>query len=195
MQLQVTWSNYDVCMFKKMQTCQCKGQIPGSIVCQLSAKHWCLGIWPQPTSEWGWFNHQCRSVIHLVGTGSSRYGGWPKQTKVSWFSGLQDIKLPLYGYALRDVINALINTVHDNTMAGIFTIGMLAVINFQFKRRCLLNCYCTYVVHTSGFSEIFTSFLGNLATYTTYFLRGLTQDYFGNDYQIPPKKSGSNHFQ
>lgn len=34
------------------------------------------------------------------------------------------VKLPLYGYALTDVINSLINVVHDNTMAAIFTIGM-----------------------------------------------------------------------
>ena len=37
---------------------------------------------------------------------------------------LPAIRLPLYGYAIRDVITALINTVHDNTMAGIFTIGI-----------------------------------------------------------------------
>ena len=37
---------------------------------------------------------------------------------------LPSIRLPLYGHALYQVIKALLNTVHDNLMAAIFTIGM-----------------------------------------------------------------------
>ena len=46
-------------------------------------------------------------------------------------SGLPGIKRPRYRYTLRDVIKALINTVHDSTTAGILTIGKLAVISFH----------------------------------------------------------------
>ena len=44
---------------------------------------------------------------------------------------LPSMRLPLYGYSLRDIIRALVNTVHDNTMAAIFTIGMVG-LNFVF---------------------------------------------------------------
>ena len=37
---------------------------------------------------------------------------------------LPAVRLPLYSFALRDVVNPLIKTVHDNTFAAIFTIGM-----------------------------------------------------------------------
>lgn len=81
-------------------------------------------------------------------------------------SGLPDIKLPLYGYALRDVIKAVINTVHDNTMAGIFTIGMLAVISFQ--GASLINIAHTFA-HVRTLWDIHR-FLGEFAYLTTYFL-------------------------
>ena len=38
---------------------------------------------------------------------------------------LPAVRLPLHGYSLGDVIKALVNAVHDNTMAAIFTIGMV----------------------------------------------------------------------
>ena len=34
------------------------------------------------------------------------------------------VELPLSGFALVEVVKSLMNTVHHNTMAGIFTIGM-----------------------------------------------------------------------
>ena len=51
-----------------------------------------------------------------------------RRKTVTEYTGLPNVRLPLYGYAIRDVIKALINTVHDNTMAGIFTIGMSVLI-------------------------------------------------------------------
>lgn len=48
--------------------------------------------------------------------------------KTTTAPGLPIIRLPLYAYAIRDVIKSLISTIHDNIMAGIFTIGM-SVIN------------------------------------------------------------------
>lgn len=47
------------------------------------------------------------------------------------------IRLPLYGRALHEVIEALVDTIHDNTMAGIFTIYFLNVniiVNFLSHR-------------------------------------------------------------
>lgn len=46
-----------------------------------------------------------------------------------------DIRLPLYGHSLHEVVKGLVKTVHDNTMAGIFTIGM----NFNFVLHSLIN--------------------------------------------------------
>lgn len=37
------------------------------------------------------------------------------------------VKLPLYSYALIDVVKALFATLHDNSMAGVFTIGGCAI--------------------------------------------------------------------
>ena len=41
-----------------------------------------------------------------------------------------DIRLPLYGHVLHEVVKGLIKTVHDNTMAAIFTIGMQFIFVF-----------------------------------------------------------------
>ena len=41
-----------------------------------------------------------------------------------------DIRLRLYGHVLHDVVKGLIKTVHDNTMAAIFTIGMSIIFVF-----------------------------------------------------------------
>ena len=46
-----------------------------------------------------------------------------KMKKMDQAGSLPAVHLPLYGYSLRDVIKALVDTVHDNTMAAIFTIG------------------------------------------------------------------------
>lgn len=34
------------------------------------------------------------------------------------------VRLPLYSYSIRDVVKSLMDTIHDNYMAGIFSIGM-----------------------------------------------------------------------
>lgn len=39
------------------------------------------------------------------------------------YNPLPKIHLPLYSLALGDVVKSLINTIHDNFMAGVFTIG------------------------------------------------------------------------
>lgn len=41
-----------------------------------------------------------------------------------------DIRLPLYGHVLHDVVKGLIKTVHDNMMAAIFTIGTSIIFVF-----------------------------------------------------------------
>ena len=46
-----------------------------------------------------------------------------KMNKKDQTGPLPCVRLPLYGYSLRDVIKTLIYTVHDNTMAAILTIG------------------------------------------------------------------------
>jgi len=47
-----------------------------------------------------------------------------KTSKKDQTGPLPSVRLPLYTHSLRDVIKALIYTVHDHTMAAIFTIGM-----------------------------------------------------------------------
>ena len=46
-----------------------------------------------------------------------------KMKKMDQAGLLLAVHLPLYGYSLRDVIKARSDTVHDNTMAAIFTTG------------------------------------------------------------------------
>lgn len=68
--------------------------------------------------------------------GWNRFSVWKKMAeengrrKEHTVGPTPDISLPLYGHVLHDVVKGLIKTVHDNTMAAIFTIGMSIIFVF-----------------------------------------------------------------
>ena len=66
-------------------------------------------------------NPEASSILWVQEVFDMEDGG--KLKKKDQTGPLPAVRLPLYGYSLRDVIEALVNTVHDNTMAAIFTIG------------------------------------------------------------------------
>lgn len=103
---------------------------------------WVFGPDLQLTAEGDITNHEASSILWVQEVFNMEEGG--KMHKKDQTGPLPSVKLPLYSYSLRDVIKALINTVHDNTMAAIFTIGM-ACLNFVLVPD---NIIVPFSIHT-----------------------------------------------
>ena len=82
-----------------------------------------MGVWGKPSTQWRWHPNKPRNLLFHVGETGFQYGRkWQKKRAAA--GPTPDIRLPLYGHVLHEVVKGLIKTVHDNTMAAIFTIGM-----------------------------------------------------------------------
>ena len=82
-------------------------------------------------------------------------GGKKKEQAVG---ATPEIKLPLNGHVLHEVIQVMCKTVHDNIMAAIFTISMTFFL-FTFRNVCIIsnsfflfNIYRTYSNKRRGYS-------------------------------------------
>lgn len=92
---------------------------------------WAFGPDLQLTAEGTLTNPEASSILWVQEVFNMEEGG--KMNKKDQTGPCPPTTLPLYSYSVRGVIKALINTVHDNAMAVIFTIGM----------ACLNICPCS----------------------------------------------------
>lgn len=82
---------------------------------------WAFGPDLQLTAEGTITNPEASSILWVQEVFNMEEGG--KMNKKDQTGPCPPTTLPLYSYSVRGVIKALINTVHDNAMAVIFTIG------------------------------------------------------------------------
>lgn len=101
---------------------------------------------------------------------------------------LPNILLPLYGYALRDVVGSFHETLHDNTITGVFTIGMYKLIFCGHGRNLTgvskFTLFCAFGIHfgvNSRFLQlddnvrVFEVFLSVLTFYHQFFQNKLVK--------------------
>ena len=92
----------------------CVGKQPSSDV-------WIFGPDIQITAKGILTNPEASSMLWVQEVFDMEDGG--KMKKMDQAGSLLAVHLPLYGYSLRDVIKALVDTVQHNAMAAIFTKG------------------------------------------------------------------------
>lgn len=97
---------------------------------------WAFGQDLQLTAEGTITNPEASSILWVQEVFNMEEGG--KMNKKDQTGPLPPTTLPLYSYSVRGVIKALINTVHDNAMAVIFTIGMACLNICPFPNNIIV---------------------------------------------------------
>ena len=121
------------CFFRKCRISHSKDTFKAAVCIgrQPNSDVWVFGPDLQLTAEGTITNPETSSTLWVQEVFNMEECG--KMNKKDQTGPLPSVRLPLNSHSLRDVIKALIYTVHDNTMAAILTIG----------KACLEYCPCS----------------------------------------------------